>query len=223
MDTAYRLATATVATMGEEHDRVLAVLGEDIPLASMVAFDCGLLRAQALYRLGRCEAAISEVERLTDSMEQESVLLAFEFAVPRGALADLYAAVLHRRKVAEIAWLEETLRSGQRADPKPSHPEWEVVPTPREAMFELGCVLSSGLSVFAPFALLLLFVGFFRPLLPSQREDLGAACCVFTLVFAILGHLGAKRYVRNRDKARLRARIESLRLELQRLDRGRAG
>lgn len=65
MDTAYRYAAATMASIRQDWPRVTELLGwsaADVPLADIDEVGCALLRANVLERNGRAHEAVAELE-----------------------------------------------------------------------------------------------------------------------------------------------------------------
>lgn len=110
MDTAYRLAAATLATARRDHDAVLAILGEDTPLADAHALDCTLLQIHALEARGGGERAVALLEELearegdSDRLEQ-----AFRLAIPEGLCLHVRRKVSRRQKKRRLVEVEEVL------------------------------------------------------------------------------------------------------------------
>lgn len=150
-DTAYRLATATIAAARGEPQRVVEALGfrpADVPLFDRDELACTLLRLDALERLGREADATSEmsllVERLGLPVVQHAVLShrpltlcgrSFEAARQR---AEGHRAAAHREHL-------EALRRGvvsqlQRVEPRASQRLTAVVLGTGALAFLLGTV-----------------------------------------------------------------------------------
>ncbi|HJL16978.1 MAG TPA: hypothetical protein RMH99_15035 [Sandaracinaceae bacterium LLY-WYZ-13_1] len=105
MDSAYRLATAALATARSDHQGVLTILGEDTPLAADFALDCAVLRIHGLDAVGREERAVTELEELEGRMGADAVYRAIRTGVPMGLCFRVRRAALRRRKEW---WLAET-------------------------------------------------------------------------------------------------------------------
>ena len=114
MDTAYRYARATISTAREEYPQVLVQLGTDpgdVPLASLDALSCSLLRAHALECQGSVSAARRQLDELSVLEGEVVILRALDACLPlrmcgrwRQELARRYRAnrigELSRRRLA---------------------------------------------------------------------------------------------------------------------------
>lgn len=229
MDTAYRLAVATLATAREDYQGVLAVLGEDTPLVGVHVIDCALLRVHALDRVGRREEALSGCDRLTASHGPYSVEHALQTTVPSGVGAEVYLESLRREKEREVAALERRWREG-RFDRE------RVVKAKSDE--ESGSVrnLIWMIPLIPPCTWWFLFMGGgetgdwqYGPLSGQPTTvwvgSLLLALLLTTLVVvALVIYAGARakaQHVRSRARAegRLRAELDAVRLELQQLER----
>ncbi|HJL15500.1 MAG TPA: hypothetical protein RMH99_07595 [Sandaracinaceae bacterium LLY-WYZ-13_1] len=111
MDTAYRLARATLAVTRGDHRVVLALLGRDTPLAEDYALDCALLRIHALDAEGRSDEAVAELEALEERVGEDALTRARQSAIPRGLCARVRLDALRRPKERWIAEAEASLET----------------------------------------------------------------------------------------------------------------
>lgn len=223
MDSAYRLASATLATVRRDPEVALSTLAAEIPLSADFEVDGALLRIHALGALGRRDDALAECARLTTSAGDEAVMTALSRAVPPGVGAEVCLDWFEREKVAEVADLERRLRAG------------EIVPTKvgeadegRMPPWPLGLFLVAAGA--PPCVWFFLFVGtgetgsWHHGPLASQADAVAIpallAALLATVAILVAGFLYS-RSQRVRGRAGMHAEMEGARVELEELRRRR--
>lgn len=115
MDSSYRLAAATVATVRGDHARTLAILGaraDDIPVTSRDRLACALLRIDALERLERDEEATAALRTRIAEHGEASVRAAILEQRPLRVCEETWFRVLrahHRRELMTLERMSEVL------------------------------------------------------------------------------------------------------------------
>lgn len=215
MDTAYRLAAATLAMVRDDLEAVLSTLAEGTPLSADFEVDCALLRIHALDLLGRRDDALAECARLTASEGQKGVIAALRRAVPAGVGTEVCFDAFERDKEAEVAELERRLRDGDLAKRAALRTGEAHVPWPVSVSF---VVAGAPLVVW-----LFLFVGTgetgnWNPGPLSNQPDAVVIPALVVAVLAAVAILGAGfLFARSSGRARVRAEIEGARAELEQL------
>lgn len=218
MDTAYRLASATIAMMRGEPKSVLALVAEGTPLAQELRLEVDLLRLWALHALGRQGEALAAREQMTSHFTADTVLEALPSADPTGLAAEAYVTFLREAKQAEIEELERQLRTGDFPKRDPN------APNSRRGG---GCLdLLFSVSVFGPGVTWFFLVfgscnteeNYYRPgALTYESPWVWLATGIAALVLTLLLMFVTLMLMRRSQAVEVRASLASSRNELARL------
>jgi hypothetical protein len=221
MDTAYRLAAATLAARLGRDEEVLSLLAEDVPLFELHAVDCALLRIHFLDRVGRREEAIAAYNALWEQIGSDALSRALRASVPPGLGADVHHEAQRRENEERVAELEREV-----LDPVPGAVR-EDDPVP-------GHVAAPVMLAFAPLCCwLFLFLGGGET--GGNGENWhegplsGSPWWIWLLSFSLAVFfvpgwlLGMAKLAKVQRRARVREKLAKARLELEQRTRGGRG